>query len=50
MRVGVRLHAELGQEQHQRQQMNDQAAMTFEQNANPPAGRVSADFALATMG
>ena len=34
MGIGVRLHAELGDEQCQRQQVNDQAATTSEQGSN----------------
>ena len=37
VRIGVRLHAELGDEQRQRQQVNDQAATTSEQDLGPPA-------------
>ena len=47
--IGVRLHAELGDEQHQRQQMNDQAATTSEQGPTSAAAQVSADSPCPTI-
>jgi hypothetical protein len=37
--IGVRLNAELNDEQRQRQQVNDQAAMTSEQGSNLRGGK-----------
>jgi len=41
--IGVRLHAELGDEQRQRQQVNDQATTGSEQGSNLRAAQVSTD-------
>jgi hypothetical protein len=45
--IGMRLHAELGDEQRQRQQLNDQATTTSEQDSNLRAAQVSAESPLS---